>query len=285
MKKIQFLSIFALSALLLSGCANSKLLQEVETLALVSVRYNQQISTVTKAKFNSGKTSELKEEGDGITAGAALSKLNKLTGNKSKLLNTASDAFEAVSGKEKEFFDSMTQKLIERVDASPLSIVPATRFATNTLYLNPSNNKLNNRFNDLKYYTPQPYVYQDLETNKLRAKPDDLEDGKNKSIALTKELNVDAVASFEFQFFKVTSKKLFLIPAKQIGAIGTLVVRNKDGKMIFNRNIKVISDKAINLIDLPVFVIDEKSEKQFKQVEELFFNELDSLITKALTKK
>ena len=78
MKKIQFLSIFALSALLLSGCANSKLLQEVETLALVSVRYNQQISTVTKAKFNSGKTSELKEEGDGITAGAALSKLNKL---------------------------------------------------------------------------------------------------------------------------------------------------------------------------------------------------------------
>jgi hypothetical protein len=285
MKKIQFLSIFALSALLLSGCANSKLLQEVETLALVSVRYNQQISTVTKAKFNSGKTSELKEEGDGITAGAALSKLNKLTGNKSKLLNTASDAFEAVSGKEKEFFDSMTQKLIERVDASPLSIVPATRFATNTLYLNPSNNKLNNRFNDLKYYTPQPYVYQDLETNKLRAKPDDLEDGKNKSIALTKELNVDAVASFEFQFFKVSSKKLFLIPAKQIGAIGTLVVRNKDGKMIFNKNIKVISDKAINLIDLPVFVIDEKSEKQFKQVEELFFNELDSLITKALTKK
>ena len=285
MKKIQFLSIFALSALLLSGCANSKLLQEVETLALVSVRYNQQISTVTKAKFNSGKTSELKEEGDGITAGAALSKLNKLTGNKSKLLNTASDAFEAVSGKEKAFFDSMTQKLIERVDASPITIVPATRFATNTLYLNPSNNKLNNRFNDLKYYTPQPYVYQDLETNKLRAKPDDLEDGKNKSIALTKELNVDAVASFEFQFFKVSSKKLFLIPAKQIGAIGTLVVRNKDGKKIFDRNIKVISDKAINLIDLPVFVIDEKSEKQFRQVEELFFNELDSLITKALTKK
>jgi len=285
MKKIKFLSIFALSALLLSGCANSKLLQEVESLALVSVRYNQQISTVTKAKFNSGRTSELKEEGDVITAGAALSKLNKLTGNKSKLLNSANDVFEAVSGKEKEFFDSMTQKLIDRVDASPLTVVPSTRFATNTLYLNPSNNKLNNRFNDLKYYTPQPYVYQDLETNKLRAKPDDLEDGKNKSIALTKELNVDAVASFEFQFFKVSSKKLFLIPAKQIGAIGTLVVRNKDGKMIFNRNIKVISDKAINLIDLPVFVIDEKSEKQFRQVEELFFNELDSLITKALTKK
>ena len=285
MKKIKFLSIFALSALLLSGCANSKLLQEVESLALVSVRYNQQISTVTKAKFNSGRTSELKEEGDVITAGAALSKLNKLTGNKSKLLNSANDVFEAVSGKEKEFFDSMTQKLIDRVDASPLTVVPSTRFATNTLYLNPSNNKLNNRFNDLKYYTPQPYVYQDLETNKLRAKPDDLEDGKNKSIALTKELNVDAVASFEFQFFKVSSKKLFLIPAKQIGAIGTLVVRNKDGKKIFDRNIKVISDKAINLIDLPVFVIDEKSEKQFRQVEELFFNELDSLITKALTKK
>ena len=285
MKKIKFLSIFALSALLLSGCANSKLLQEVESLALVSVRYNQQISTVTKAKFNSGRTSDLKEEGDVITAGAALSKLNKLTGNKSKLLNSASDVFEAVSGKEKEFFDSMTQKLIDRVDASPLTVVPSTRFATNTLYLNPSNNKLNNQFNDLKYYTPQPYVYQDLETNKLRAKPDDLEDGKNKSIALTKELNVDAVASFEFQFFKVSSKKLFLIPAKQIGAIGTLVVRNKDGKMIFNKNIQVISDKAINLIDMPVFVIDEKSEKQFRQVEELFFNELDSLITKALTKK
>jgi hypothetical protein len=285
MKKIKFLSIFALSALLLSGCANSKLLQEVESLALVSVRYNQQISTVTKAKFNSGRTSDLKEEGDVITAGAALSKLNKLTGNKSKLLNSASDVFEAVSGKEKEFFDSMTQKLIDRVDASPLTVVPSTRFATNTLYLNPSNNKLNNQFNDLKYYTPQPYVYQDLETNKLRAKPDDLEDGKNKSIALTKELNVDAVASFEFQFFKVTSKKLFLIPAKQIGAIGTLVVRNKEGKMIFDKNIKVISDKAINLIDMPVFIIDEKSEKQFRQVEELFFNELDSLITKALTKK
>ena len=285
MKKLQFLSIFALSAILLSGCANSKLLQEVETLALVSVRYNQQISTITKAKFNSAKTSELKEEGDVITAGAAISKLNKLTGNKSQLLNSANDFFKAVSGKEKEFFDSMTQKLIKRVDASPITIIPATRFATNTLYLNPSNNKLNNRFDDLKFYTPEPYVYQDLKTKKLRVKPDDLEDGKNKAIALTKELNVDAVASFEFQFFKVTSKKLFLIPAKQIGAIGTLVVRNKDGKMIFNKNIQVISDKAINLIDMPVFVIDEKSEKQFRQVEELFFSKLDSLITRALTKK
>ena len=275
--------IFGLISLMLSisGCSNSKLLKEVDNIALVSIRFEQEIKNVSKKQFQRGDVSDTE-----INAGKALSLLNKATKEKSKTLNTL---VKAVEGKEKQYFDEITKKLVSRIDQSSLTVVSVDSFKDNRFYLNPENFKTGPEILEkLNYYTPNPYKFHDLNTNVITIKKSEspnLKDGKRKAIALAKELNVDAVAAFNFQFVNIKSKRFFIIPNTQLGVIAHLIVRNKDGKKIFNKTIKVKSSKnfdlSLDFAGLTTFQLNEKTQKQYQEIEELFFNQIDQLIAKA----
>jgi len=255
--------IFIFLVSLLSSCGQSKLLKQVDDIAIVSVQFDRTISVVTKEEFENGDIQH--------------STTPDFFRGKTKFLEKLSYK----SDKEKEYFNNFAVKIENKLLSSPLNLVPVSSFSTDPNYT--AEHKAG-KYSDLTFYVPEPYSNPNLWAMAL-SKKNKHKDGSSIAIRLTDSLDVDAVAAFKLKFVQIKPNNA-LIGTKQMAAIGNFIIRNNKGKTIINKTIKVKSKKNYGLnFDTGVVLFNEKTKAQFENLEGIFFEEINKTIDRALKKK
>ena len=184
-----------------------------------------------------------------------------------------------ISAEEKKFYDGFTAKIENEIKSSPLKLIPAAKFTSTESYTKEDSR---GKYAESTYYFPKPYAFPNL-TAIYMGKKNKHKSGTEVAIRLSDAIGVDAVASFDLNIVQIKPKSA--IGSKSMGLMGTFVIKNKDGKTVFNRTIQVKSKSKLgfNLSDKVVF--NEKTRKQLSQMEQEFFIKINNMMTKALKKK
>jgi hypothetical protein len=267
MLKFCKVSILAYILLLISSCGNGKLLKEVNDVAVVTIKFNRTVEVVTQEQFN---RREIPETVDLFSAA------NALTGGKAKALEKLSDKNED----EIEFYDNFINKLNESLNSTSLTIKSPSTYSSNEGF---KSEDISNKFSTLSTYIPNGYINTSL--NKVMLGNNKEKSGSEVSKRLTELLGVDAVASISLNFVQIKPKNI--LGKKKLGIIGYLIMKNKEGKTVFNRGISVTGSKYSFGFssDSAEFKFTPKNKIYLKELQALFFAELDSIILKTLSKK
>ncbi len=251
MLKFYKVSILAFILLLISSCGNGKLLKEVNDVAVVTIKFNRTVEVVTQEEFNRGEIPD-------------------------KALEKLSDKNED----EIEFYDNFINKLNESLNSTSLTIKSPSTYSSNEGF---KSEDISNKFSKLTKYIPEGYI--DSSLSKIVLGKNKEKSGSEVSKRLTELIGVDAVASFEFNFVQIQPKNI--LGKKKLGIIGSLIMKNKEGKTVFHRSISVIGSKHSFGFssDSAEFKFTQKNKIYLKELEALFFAELDSIILKTLAKK
>lgn len=266
---LKFYKIFFLYFILLlvSSCGNGKLLKDVQDVGIVTIKFNRTVEVVTEEEFNRG---EIPESIDLFSAA------NTVTGDKIKAFDKLSDKYK----EEIEFYDNFINKLNHSLNNTALTIKSPSSYSSNENF---KSEDISNEFSKLTKYIPDGYI--DTSLSKIVLGKNKEKSGAEVAKRLTETLGVDAVASFEFNFVQIQPKNI--LGKKKLGLIGYLILKNKEGKTVFHRSISVIGSKYSFgfSLDSAEFKFTPKNKIYLKELEAIFFAELDSIILKTLAKK
>ena len=128
-------------------------------------------------------------------------------------------------------------------------------------------------------YIPAPYRYPFIDSKGIGNKK---YDGVANAKALCAALGVDAVATLEMEFVKIHTTKALVLEAIRMGVRGRLVVRDKNGKLVFNKSISKISDTKGIVLVASVFTYTTDTEVMYNEVKADFLATVDSALDNAL---